>query len=74
MLRATWFIKMTSAYNTVISEAKNKKRSLGDPSIGKFEMNREEKNKYLVNNQTNTQANKQTSTQTCKQANKQKTD
>ncbi|XP_076370100.1 mediator complex subunit kohtalo isoform X2 [Tachypleus tridentatus] len=32
MVRATWFIKMTSAYTVAISEAKMKKRQLPDPS------------------------------------------
>ena len=34
ILRAAWFIKMTSAYNTAISEAKIKKRLMADPSQG----------------------------------------
>ncbi|GAB6019774.1 hypothetical protein CHUAL_001322 [Chamberlinius hualienensis] len=32
MIRAAWFIKMTSAYTVAISEAKMKKRQLTDPS------------------------------------------
>lgn len=34
MLRAAWFIKMSSAYIAAISEAKIKKRQLPDPSQG----------------------------------------
>ncbi|KAI8498739.1 Mediator of RNA polymerase II transcription subunit 12-like protein, partial [Branchiostoma belcheri] len=32
LLRATWFVKMTSAYYVAISEAKIKKRQMNDPS------------------------------------------
>ena len=34
MSRATWFIKMTNAFNTAVSEAKANKRMRFDPSIG----------------------------------------
>ena len=34
MSRATWFIKMTNAYNTAVSEAKPNKRLRFDPAIG----------------------------------------
>lgn len=35
MLRAAWFIKLSSAYTVAVSEAKIKKRQLPDPSQGK---------------------------------------
>lgn len=38
MLRAAWFIKLSSAYTVAVSEAKIKKRQLPDPSQGKFFM------------------------------------
>lgn len=34
MLRAAWFIKLSSAYTVAVSEAKIKKRQLPDPSQG----------------------------------------
>lgn len=34
MMRAAWFIKLSSAYTVAISEAKIKKRQLPDPSQG----------------------------------------
>jgi len=34
MLRATWFIKISSAYTTGINEAKGKKRAMADPAQG----------------------------------------
>lgn len=34
MLRAAWFIKLSSAYTTAVSEAKMKKRQLPDPTQG----------------------------------------
>lgn len=36
MLRATWFIKLSSAYAVAVSEAKIKKRQLADPTTGKY--------------------------------------
>lgn len=39
VMRAAWFIKMTNAYNTAVSEAaKAKKRQASDPFLGKFFM------------------------------------
>ena len=35
MLRAAWFIKISSAYTTGINEAKGKKRAMADPAQGK---------------------------------------
>lgn len=35
MLRAAWFIKLSSAYTVAVSEAKIKKRQLPDPTTGK---------------------------------------
>ena len=35
MLRAQWFIKLSSAYTVAVSEAKIKKRQLPDPTTGK---------------------------------------
>lgn len=35
MLRASWFIKLSSAYTVAVSEAKIKKRQLPDPMLGK---------------------------------------
>ena len=35
MLRAAWFIKISSAYTTGISEAKGKKRAMADPAQGR---------------------------------------
>lgn len=35
MLRAAWFIKISSAYATGISEAKGKKRAMADPAQGR---------------------------------------
>lgn len=34
MMRAAWFIKLSSAYTVAISEAKIKKRQLPDPTQG----------------------------------------
>lgn len=34
MLRAAWFIKLSSAYTVAVSEAKIKKRQLPDPTTG----------------------------------------
>lgn len=34
VMRAAWFIKLSSAYTVAISEAKIKKRQLPDPSQG----------------------------------------
>ena len=34
MLRAAWFIKISSAYNTGINESKGKKRIMADPAQG----------------------------------------
>lgn len=34
VLRATWFIKLSSAYTVAVSEAKIKKRQLPDPTQG----------------------------------------
>lgn len=34
MLRATWFIKLSSAHMVALSEAKNKKRQMPDPTTG----------------------------------------
>lgn len=36
MLRAAWFIKLSSAYTVAVSEAKIKKRQLPDPTTGKI--------------------------------------
>lgn len=36
MLRAAWFIKLSSAYTVAVSEAKIKKRQLPDPTTGRF--------------------------------------
>jgi hypothetical protein len=37
VMRAAWFIKMTNAYNTAVSEAaKAKKRQASDPFLGKL--------------------------------------
>jgi Transcription mediator complex subunit Med12 len=37
VMRAAWFVKMTNAYNTAVSEgAKAKKRQTSDPFLGKF--------------------------------------
>lgn len=38
MLRAAWFIKMTSVYQVAISEAKMKKRQLPDPCQGSLSL------------------------------------
>lgn len=38
MLRAAWFIKLSSAYTVAVSEAKIKKRQLPDPSQGKHQI------------------------------------
>jgi len=36
IMRAAWFIKMTNAYNTAVSDsAKTKKRQTSDPFLGK---------------------------------------
>jgi len=37
MLRAAWFIKLSSAYTTGISESKGKKRVMADPAQGTME-------------------------------------
>lgn len=34
MLRAAWFIKISSAYNTGVNESKGKKRIMADPASG----------------------------------------
>lgn len=34
MIRAAWFIKLSSAYTVAVSEAKNKKRQMPDPTTG----------------------------------------
>ena len=34
MLRAAWFIKLSSAYTVAVTEAKLKKRQLPDPTQG----------------------------------------
>lgn len=34
VLRATWFIKLSSAYTVAVSEQKTKKRQLPDPTQG----------------------------------------
>lgn len=34
MLRAAWFIKLSSAYTVAVSEAKIKKRQMPDPTTG----------------------------------------
>lgn len=34
MLRAAWFIKLSSAYTVAVSEAKVKKRQIPDPTTG----------------------------------------
>lgn len=34
MLRAAWFIKLSSAYTVAVSEAKMKKRQMADPTTG----------------------------------------
>lgn len=36
MLRAAWFIKLSSAYAVAVSEAKQKKRQIPDPTSGKL--------------------------------------
>lgn len=36
MLRAAWFIKLSSAYTVAVSEAKIKKRQMPDPTTGEF--------------------------------------
>ena len=36
MLRAAWFIKISSAYNTGVNESKGKKRIMADPASGKY--------------------------------------
>lgn len=37
MIRAAWFIKLSSAYTVAVSEvAKNKKRQMPDPTTGRF--------------------------------------
>ena len=36
MLRAAWFIKISSAYNTGVSESKGKKRIMADPASGRY--------------------------------------
>lgn len=36
MLRAAWFIKLCSAYTVAVSESKNKKRQISDPTTGNF--------------------------------------
>lgn len=37
MIRAAWFIKLSSAYTVAVSEvAKNKKRQMPDPTTGKI--------------------------------------
>lgn len=36
MLRAAWFIKLSSAYTVAVSEAKIKKRQMPDPITGKL--------------------------------------
>lgn len=35
MIRAAWFIKLSSAYTVAQSEVKNKKRQMPDPTAGK---------------------------------------
>lgn len=39
MIRAAWFIKLSSAYTVAVTEAKNKKRQMPDPTTGKIPMN-----------------------------------
>jgi len=39
MLRAAWFIKISSAYNTGVNESKGKKRIMADPASGIFTTN-----------------------------------
>ena len=39
MLRAAWFIKISSAYTTGISESKGKKRVMADPAQGTMKIN-----------------------------------
>lgn len=34
MMRATWFLKLSSAYTVAVSEAKIKKRQMPDPTTG----------------------------------------
>lgn len=36
MLRAAWFIKISSAYNTGVNESKGKKRIMADPASGVY--------------------------------------
>lgn len=36
MLRAAWFIKLSSAYTVAVTEAKLKKRQVPDPTQGRF--------------------------------------
>lgn len=38
MLRASWFIKLSSAYTVAVSEAKIKKRQLPDPMLGELDI------------------------------------
>ena len=40
MLRAAWFIKISSAYTTGISESKGKKRVMADPAQGTMKINK----------------------------------
>lgn len=36
LMRAAWFVKLSSAYTVAVSEAKMKKRQLPDPTQGKL--------------------------------------
>ena len=36
LMRAAWFLKLSSAYTVAVSEAKIKKRQLPDPTQGKY--------------------------------------
>lgn len=49
LMRAAWFVKLSSAYTVAVSEAKMKKRQLPDPTQGRCNVINNKKANYKFN-------------------------